>query len=501
MGRVFNRAGPERLVSGGVWFLLLMVLSGIFWLSWSVIVSRFYGPHGYGIYNTAYSLFSFAWAFIFGGLFQGLIKYGSEYMVNDKKNISHFFSISLKYLTGIGVVLFFLLFAFSFRFKDPIWGMTVFAIALSFLFTGAKDALASIIGSLHQNDQLSMINASRSIVTLISGIIFIILGVPPIFLPLLLVISTIWELLLSIYFLRSRLNRLLDVDLSSLINDGRHGLKGDIKKFVKVFVFGFFISLGITSFNIMKSLDIAIIKLFFDYTNVGIYSAADTASSILFWMTSFSLPVISAISDSFAKNDEKLIEENVQIAVKYPLLIGLPLTLIILLKAKPLILGIYGPEFTRAIGSLQILILGTFMLMFSYNLSSILIGIGRSRVSGVIMLIAAIQYIILLFILVPLYGFLGAALSLTLTGLTSTLLVPYFIWKHLRVPLFTGVPKVLASGALMGTVLYFVPSTKPLNLIVGIVGSVVIFVVVLYLLGYITKEDIKMIKVAGESFR
>jgi len=501
MGRVFDRAGPERLVSGGVWFLLLMVLSGVFWLSWSVIVSRFYGSYGYGIYNTAYSLFSFAWAFIFGGLFQGLIKYGSEYLVNDKINISSFFSTSLKYLTGMGVILFFLLFAFSLRFKDPIWGMTVFAIALSFLFSGAKDALASIIGSLHQNDQLSMINASRSIVTLVSGIFFIMLEIPPLFLPLLLVVSTIWELLISVYFLRSRLNKLLDVDLSSLIKDGTHGLRGDIKKFVKVFVFGFFISLGMTSFNVMKSLDIAVIKLFFDYTDVGIYSAADTASSILFWMTSFSLPVISAISDSFAKQDDKLIEENAQIAVKYPLLIGLPLTLIILVKARPLILGIYGTEFLGAIDPLQTLVLGTFMLMFSYNLSSILIGIGKSRVSGVIMMIAAIEYIILLFILVPLYGFSGAALSLTLTGLTSTLLVPYFIWKHLRVPLFTGVPKVLASGGLMATALYFVPDSNPLTLTLGIVASVTLFVITLYLMGYITKHDLDMIKIAGESFR
>ena len=40
----------------------------------------------------------------------------------------------------------------------------------------------------------------------------------------------------------------------------------------------------------------------------------------------------------------------------------------------------------------------------------------------------------LLFILIPNFGFVGAALSLTLTGFTSMLLVPYFLEKDQHQP-------------------------------------------------------------------
>ncbi len=502
MSEVFRRSGPERLVSGGVWFLTLMVLSGFFWMAWSVVVSRVYGPFGYGVFNTSYSLYSFAWAFIFGGLFEGLIKYGSEYLVSDRWSLSSLFSTSLRYLTGIGIVIFLLLFALSFNISNPSWRVTVLSIAFSFLFSGTKDALSSIIGALHQNDQLSIINASRSVVVLLSGGVFVALSFPPVLLPALLVIATVWQLMLSVYFLRSRLNKILSFDLKSLIFGNRgFGMEGEFMEFTHVFVFGFFVSLGITAFNIMKSLDIVVVKFFFDYTKVGVYSVADTVSSILFYMTSFSLPVISSISDAYAKRDEKLMGENVGIAVKYPLLIGVPLTLIILFMARPIVLGVYGSAFEGAVEPLQILIVGTFMLMLGYTLSSILIGIGRSKLSGVLMAAAAVQYVVSVFVLTPLYGLTGAALSLTLTGFTSLLLVPYFIWRNLKVSVFSGVPKVLLSASVMAIVLYITPHSNPLIISLGMVAGVAVFVLILYLLGYLTKEDLQMIRIAGESFR
>jgi stage V sporulation protein B len=471
-----------------------MILSGIFWLLWSVIVSRFFGPYGYGIFNTTYSLFSFAWSFIFGGIFQGLIKYGSEYLVNNKGDLSSFFATSLRYLTFLGIALFILLFLFSLYVKDPSWRITVFTIALSFLFSGAKDALASIIGALHQSDHLSLINASRSIVVLSSGLIFIFLSLPARFLPLLIVISSIWELLLSIYFVRSRLNKILSFDFMSLVSIARSGIKGAMSNFFQIFVFGFYISLSITAFNIMKSLDIIVLKLFFDYDAVGIYSVADTASSILFYMTSFSIPIISTISGSFAKNDRDQLERDIEIAVKYPILIGIPLTCVLIFLARPLVMGIYGPAFSRAIYPLQILTVGTFLLMFGYNLSYILVGIGKSWLAGSLMLLAALQYIISMFVLIPLYGFEGAALSLTLTGFTSLLLIPYFIWKHLNVSIYSELYRTIVSTGILSILLYLVPENNFIIIIFGIVTSVLAFIISNYLVGYITKEDIRIFK-------
>jgi len=60
--------GPRRLISGGAWFLALMILSGAFWLLLGIQISRAYGPAGYGLFSSAQSVFDFMWALIFGGI-------------------------------------------------------------------------------------------------------------------------------------------------------------------------------------------------------------------------------------------------------------------------------------------------------------------------------------------------------------------------------------------------------------------------------------------------
>ena len=109
MGSVFDHSGPERLVAGGLWFLILMILSGVSWLLSSIVVSRVYGPIGLGIFNTSQSLHNFVWVFIFGGMFQGLMKYGSEYLTRKDRKTAVYFSNALKYMTAIGIVAFLLL--------------------------------------------------------------------------------------------------------------------------------------------------------------------------------------------------------------------------------------------------------------------------------------------------------------------------------------------------------------------------------------------------------
>jgi len=502
MQDVFHKSGPERLVAGGVWFLALMILSGVFaWLS-SVIVTRVYGPLGFGIFNTAYSLYNFAWVFIFGGLYQGIMKFGSEYVTKRSRKTKEFFSSSLKYMTLIGVGVFVLLTYVSIQFTDPIMRIITLSLAVSFLFSGTKDALAAIIGSFQQSNYLSIIGSSRNIIMMLAGIVFILGSAPSYMLPSMLIIGTVWQLGLCIHFFRKDIsNRApFKTDHIELFDEGKEPELQTIIRFQKVAQFGFFISLAMIAFNIMKSLDIVVLTRFFDYANVGIYSVADMSSSILFYMTSFSLPVIPAIAEAHARKNKKLMKDYVKIAVKYPLIIGVPLTIIIFTMAEPLILSIYGADFAAAVVPLQILIIGTFLLMFAYNLSSILIGIGKSKLSGILMSLAAIQYIGSLFILVPMFGFNGAALALTLTGVTSMLLVPYYLRKELGVSIYRGLHKVVLSAVIMILVLQSVPQTNALVVLGGVIGSAAIFVASLYLMGYITRNDLKMMKIAGGSF-
>lgn len=274
----------------------------------------------------------------------------------------------------------------------------------------------------------------------------------------------------------------------------RYFISEDIKNFKYILIFGLFVSIGKISFNVMKSLDIVVLKLFFDYDKVGIYSVADTASTILFIMTAFSIPIISSISEAWKKKDDKLLKEYVKISVKYPLLIGVPVTITIFALARPLILGIYGAEFLSAVIPLQILIGGTFLLMFGYTLSAVLTGIGKPKLSGGLMAGAAVQYILSLYVLVPAFGFEGAALALTLTGVTSLFLIPFFIKYYLKVEMFSGIFKIIFSGAIFAIILLAIPKSNNYTLFVGYVVGLVAFILSLKFTGYINQEDITMLR-------
>lgn len=487
----------EQLVVGGIWFLTLMTLGGLFSWLWSVVVSRAYGPHGYGIFNTALSLYSFLWVIFLGGISHSFIKHGSEYVAKSGWRIGSYFSSTLKFLTLIGLGMFLLFFIASSKIHDPALKMVFLSIAISFLFSGVKDALFSIMGSLQRSEYLSVARATNFLGIFAIGLIFVLLNLPAVWLPFLVVVGTISQLLASTYFIQ---REKLPFKFGALLQGKRIEPKS-LKTYLSIFTFGFFISLSMISFNVMKSLDIIALKIFFDYKKVGVYSVADIVSSILFYMTSFSLPVIPAVAEACATKDRKLLENYVKIVVKYPLLIGLPLTLTILTLAKPLILGIYGSSFADAILPLQILIVGTFMLMFSYNLSSILIGIGKSKIPGVLMGISAVYYVASVFILTPLLGFVGAALSLTFTGALLLFLLSRSLRRELNLSLYSEVHKVLISAFVMFLILLASLKLGPLLMTAGAIGSILAFIAFSYLTGYVTREDVKMIKLCAKSFK
>jgi len=497
MTKSWVKSGPGRLVSGGAWFLGLMTLSGVFWLILGIQISRTYGPQGFGLFSTASSVFDFMWAFIFGGFFEGLIHFGTTHLTQKDANIAKFFSKYVRYLTIMSLVVFAVFSLLSLNVSSNIQRIFILSLAFAFLFVGTKDALSSLLGSLHKSRELSSINSVGFYVITIVGLIFVLLNLPSELLPVLITFGPICQMMLCLYFTRSYIKDLISYNYDFFAKRKiKHALLEDLREYKKILFFGFSVSIGKISFMVMKNLDIPFLGLFYNLSNVGVYSVADTASSVLFSMTAFALPIISSISEAWAKKDWDEIQKCVAISVKLPLVLGLALTMIIFVLAEPIVREIFGPAFVGAVVPLQILIIGTFLLMFGYTLSSILIGIGKPKLSGTLMAVAAMQYIVSIFILVPLFGLNGAAVSLTLTGVTSLVLIPLYIRRNLKIEVFSGLWKVLISGTVLGVLLMVIPKFDFFVVLLGTAGSCVVYSLLLYYMGYITVQDIKTLKTA-----
>lgn len=496
MDDVFEQTGSTRLVAGSIWFLVLMLFGGFFGWLWSVLLSRSHGPEGYGIFNLAFSLHTFAWVVFFSGLYQGLMKYGSEFVAKERSKLRLYLATSITYMSFLGMGACALLLSIIFFLADPVTILIVISVALSLLSSSVKDGITAIIGAAQRNNYLSVITSSKLALIFFVGLGFILLGFEKIFSPIVIVLACFGQLLVGVYFLKKYLRSSFWFELVEVAKQ-----KTSFRLFKEIYKFGFVISLGIIAFNVMKSLDVIALKLFFDYADVGIYSVADFYSSILFYMTSFAFPLIPAISEASVNKKQELVGEYMQIALRYSILIGLLLTIILIALAEPLVVDIYGQAFAAAVTPLRILVVGTFMLMLSYNLSSIFVGLGHARASSKFMLIAAVQYILLLFLLIPTLKFVGAALSLTLTGLSSMLLVPYYLKKLTKVNLYEGLWKVGIAAGVTTVFLLIVPKGNFVFAIFDALLAVGIFLFLLYKLGYMTKSDVEMLKTAAGSFR
>ena len=76
-----------------------------------------------------------------------------------------------------------------------------------------------------------------------------------------------------------------------------------------------------------------------------------------------------------------------------------------------------------------------------------------------------------------------------------------YLKKELKISVYDGIPKVFFSTIAVAILLFLVPKSNPFFILVGVVGSAALFVALLRLTGYITWEDIRMMKTAGRSFK
>jgi hypothetical protein len=73
-------------------------------------------------------------------------------------------------------------------------------------------------------------------------------------------------------------------------------------------------------------------------------------------------------------------------------------------------------------------------------------------------------------------------------------LIPIFIKYYLKTDVFSGLPKLLFSGVILARMLFILPKTNPIILIVGTIASIAVYAILLYYTGYLNQEDINILK-------
>jgi O-antigen/teichoic acid export membrane protein len=227
-------------------------------------------------------------------------------------------------------------------------------------------------------------------------------------------------------------------------------------------------------------LDVLMLAFFQGNTAVGYYMAATNLFyrfNLLARMLNRSLlPIMSREYAVIGAG----VEKYVQAALRYEVILGVPLTVGALLLSDKIVLFLYGEEFQISILLFQLLASVTILRLVNSTLATTLTAVGlqgkRATATGVM---AAVNVLLALF-LIPRYSSLGASISTVVAQIVFFLaLYVFVIWLIPRISTLETWAKSALSCGVMAASLWLL---RPLPLLVLIPLGGVIYVFSLYLL-------------------
>ncbi|NJK57584.1 MAG: flippase [Pleurocapsa sp. SU_5_0] len=166
--------------------------------------------------------------------------------------------------------------------------------------------------------------------------------------------------------------------------------------------------------------------------DVGIYYINDRISDlILFIVTAVNTSVTATIVSLHVKKDRINLQKLVTKASKVNIIIALPITLILIIFGK-YILSIFGAEFISGYMALVISCLGKLFIV-CLGLTAVLLSMtGYENYIAKIVGFSSIINVILNYILIPLWGIIGAALATVVSIVICNIYLAIMVYKKLK---------------------------------------------------------------------
>jgi len=265
----------------------------------------------------------------------------------------------------------------------------------------------------------------------------------------------------------------------------------------------FSIPIAITGLSEMGIYDVGplVIGRYLTVEDAAYYTTADPIARLpLIISLSVAAVILPAASEAASLKDKKLLETYITQSYRYVVLLVLPICVGIAIFARPLLSLLFDPKYIFGAPALSILVFGmTFYTLFMVS-SSIVQGIGYPRLPMYIMLVGTAINIGLNFLMVPLYGLIGAAVA---TTIVTFLIMTAILWKTIQLT-GVGLPyidfaKIGFTSIIMGLSLILLPQTY-IGLFVAIIISPIIFTIVFAVIGGFTKRDLRMLQRYGNKF-
>ncbi len=485
----------EHIVKGaGLVFSGLIASKLLTWI-YKVFIARYFGAADYGLFTLALVVVGLFAMFARLGLHSGLVRFVPFYNAkNDKRRILGSIKFSLKIVSFVSVFFSLILLIFSeqiaiMAFHNASLSHVMQIIALSlpavclfyiinFLFVGFKKVKYQVYSE----------HIFSNVAKIIFVIVFGIMGLGVYGIAWSYSLAMILTFFLGVYFFEKK--HIFGVVTSKIkpIYINRELLSFSIP----------LVLAGIAGF-IISSVDTLMLGFFKTMVDVGIYNASLTIAQILgavpgALLTLF-LPVITELYSK--KKRWKGVYKTV---FKWVVYLNIPLFGVFVFFPSQIMNFIFGPEYLPGYLTLVFLSIAIFVMSLSIFFSNILSVLKKTKIISVIITFSALVNFFLNWMLIPIYGTVGAAIASAITYIVGFCLYFLISWKLTKTSPFSfDILKSIFALILSVLVVNFVPRLFFTNFVHLYIPLLIIFLLLYSFLTLLMKgldeNDIAILKI------
>ncbi len=461
------------------YYLIGSGVQKVFAFFYFIALARFLGPDLVGKYIFAISFAAIFMVLMDLGLNQVLIRQAAR----EKKEADKFFGniLSLKTIFSILVFLIIVL-IIKFLNYPLITQQLVYLIALAFILENFSSTVYSFLRG-YQNLKYESIGLSLyAFIVLIVGLLILYFKLPLPYLALPLIFASLFNLFFSV----GMLYRVYQVKIFFGFNLQR--LRSLLKITLPFFLVGVF---G----TIYSYIDVVLLSKLAGDKFVGFYSAGGKIPAGLRILPIAFAASLYPLASFYFKTQKDELRRVVEQVIFYLILFTLPLVFGLWILAEPAIRILYGERFLEAVPVLRILCFSIIFVFLDYVFIVLLNACGKEKKNMVNRGLVMVAIIVLNLSLIPLLKHLGSAIAFTLGFAFLAFLGGLMAWRETKFSwknIIGKFLKILLASFLMGIVILLLKKIVPLFFLI-LIGAV-IYLLIIWFLGLIKREEIRHLK-------
>ena len=419
-----------------------------------------------------------------GGLPPTISKYVSEYnATNQKENSYKLILVSIKIAILLGITFGLLMIFFIAPLLVKIYNNNSLLLPLQIIglivpFSAIVGVFRGIFQGTYEMTHILTSRAIEQITMILSAIVLIILGFS--------VVGAIFGSVIG--FFSSLISVIIILHKYFLdIFQGMLKLKMDFKEEIKIAykIISFSIPVILTAISEIGiySMTTTIMPLFITISEIGYFGIAEPIARLpLMISNSLATTILPVTSEMFASKNTNILKKYMFNALRYNLIIMVPICLFIMIFSKEVLLVMF---FTKPFYSK-----GANVLTIT---SSMIQGAGKPKSSMYLLIGGFIQILLLSFIFIPYFGVNGGAISTTLTTATMTLISLIYLNKHISLKFnMIHYLKILFAGIIIAIFLLILPKNL-IGFYIGLLFLFPIYLITLMIIKGFTADDLNIL--------